>query len=122
MKIKYHESGDLDLLLLLEEVFPEEQTRNFFDLHETSATNYIKFRGIDKEQGVIVFLGYSQESFEGAEELEGRLGRLLIPENVEEAWRINLSQIGVKKINSGEFSVRILGGAKLKIRRENAMG
>lgn len=131
MKIRYDEAQDLTLLLTEEEeeALLKGPTEHFCEMHQSSerlaedGLHYILLRGLCRELGAYVYLGYSRDKdniFREALSMDGH-GKILIPDpNYSELpWDINLSEKGIQHYRKGwEFGIRYDEEHKLFIRKE----
>ncbi len=134
MIIQYNQSQDITLKLIEEEkvAILNGPTNNFFDIHTTSKkvdpiTNqyYLLLRGICDELQAHFFLGYSidkEKIFRTADTLDGEFGKIILPKQIGDSWKINLSRKSIEHFKRGwPYGIRYPGGSKLFIKTKNAM-
>ena len=129
MEVRYDESQDITLRLKREEerIILNGPTNHFFDIHMSSKqigpkTNnyYMLLRGLCNELQAFFFLGYSKDIgkiFRAADILDKGLGKIIIPKQIGDSWKINLSLGGIEHYKGGwPFGIRYPGGSKLFIK------
>lgn len=134
MIVKYDQSQDITLKLTKEETVAilNGPTNNFFDIHITSKevdpitnNHYILLRDICDELQAHFFLGYSIDQakmFRTAKTLDSGFGKIILPEQIGDSWKINLSRESIEHFKRGwPYGIRYPGGSKLFIKNQNAM-